>query len=86
MAAFGPGTGITAKPASRTAATARARQLALGATPLLAVSLLPALMATYHERYPGVDLRLLEASADVLLNSLREAWSQIAPGAQQFAA
>jgi len=44
----------------------------LGATPLLAVSLLPPLMAAYHERYPGVDLRLLDASADVLLNRLRE--------------
>jgi LysR family transcriptional regulator, carnitine catabolism transcriptional activator len=44
----------------------------LGATPLLAVSLLPPLMAAYHERYPGVDLRLLDASADVLLGRLRE--------------
>jgi DNA-binding transcriptional LysR family regulator len=44
----------------------------IGGTPLLAVSLLPPLMASYQARYPGVDLRLTDASADVLLDRLRE--------------
>lgn len=50
----------------------RRGRVRVGATPLLAVSQLPPLMASYHARYPGVDLRLQDASADVLLNQLRD--------------
>lgn len=50
----------------------RRGRVRVGTTPLLAVSQLPPLMATYKLRYPGVDLRLQDASADVLLDQLRE--------------
>jgi DNA-binding transcriptional LysR family regulator len=45
-------------------------QLALGATPSLTVALVPAVLARFHERYPGVRLQLAEAGSRDLVGRL----------------
>lgn len=53
------------------AGTRRGR-VRLGATPLLATTLLPPLLARFAREHAGIEVRLLDASADLLLGALRE--------------
>jgi DNA-binding transcriptional LysR family regulator len=48
----------------------RRGQLSLGATPSLATSLVPALLASFHRRHPGISLRLREAGSRDLIDEL----------------
>lgn len=45
-------------------------RLSVGATPSLATALLPAPLALFHERYPGVELTLAEAGSRDLVDRL----------------
>lgn len=56
---------------AREVAQRRRGRVRLGTTPLLGASLLPPMLASYAQRYPGVDLRLHDAPADELLARLR---------------
>lgn len=48
----------------------RRGQLALGATPSLTVALVPAVLSSFHERYPGVRLQLVEAGSRDLVGRI----------------
>ncbi|HVV29425.1 MAG TPA: LysR substrate-binding domain-containing protein [Mycobacteriales bacterium] len=45
-------------------------RLSIGATPSLTTGLLPTLLADFHERYPGVELRLRQAGSRELVDSV----------------
>ncbi len=47
-------------------------RLAVGATPSLAATLVPPVLARFHESYPGVDLVLREAGSGDLVRALDE--------------
>lgn len=47
-------------------------RLALGATPSLAATLVPPVLARFHHAYPGVDLVLREAGSGDLVRALEE--------------
>lgn len=47
-------------------------RLAVGATPSLAVTLLPAVLARFHEAHPGIELALHEAGSVDLVRALEE--------------
>lgn len=55
----------------RDVAERRRGRVRLGTTPLLAASLMPGLLRSFAERYPDIELSLLDASADQLLAQLR---------------
>lgn len=55
----------------RDVAERRRGRVRLGTTPLLAASLMPGLLRSFSQRYPEIELSLLDASADVLLAKLR---------------
>jgi DNA-binding transcriptional LysR family regulator len=45
-------------------------RLAVGATPSLATTLLPAVLGRFHERYPGVSLTVVEEGSHLLVGHL----------------
>ena len=47
-------------------------RLAVGATPSLAATLLPAVLARYHAAYPGIDLSVRESGSRELVAALEE--------------
>jgi len=53
-------------------------RLAVGATPSLAVTLLPAVLARFHRAHPGIDLALREAGSVDLVSALEEGSVDIA--------
>lgn len=53
-------------------------RLAVGATPSLAVTLLPAVLARFHQAHPGIDLALHEAGSVDLVSALEEGSVDIA--------
>ncbi len=56
----------------REVAERRRGRVRLGTTPLLAASMMPELMVSFAAAWPGVELSLTDASADVLLTKLRQ--------------
>lgn len=55
----------------RDVASGRRGRVRLGATPLLASTSLPSIIASFSERNPGVETSLFDATADALLAKLR---------------
>jgi DNA-binding transcriptional LysR family regulator len=53
-------------------------RLAVGATPSLAVTLLPAVLARFHAAHPGIELALREAGSVDLVRALEEASVDVA--------
>ncbi|MCV2350225.1 LysR family transcriptional regulator [Paucibacter sp. Y2R2-4] len=56
----------------RDVAERRRGRVRLGTTPLLAASLMPGLMQSFSQRYPEIELTLMDASTDQLLAALRQ--------------
>lgn len=50
----------------------RRGRIRLGATPTLCTSLVAEVIAEFHERYPGVDIEILERGSRTLLSALME--------------
>jgi DNA-binding transcriptional LysR family regulator len=62
----------------RELADVRRGRLAVGATPSLATTLLPAALARFHRAYPGIDLALHEAGSRDLVAQLEQGALDIA--------
>src|SRR5919199_1205162 len=64
--------------AIRVLADVRRGRLAVGATPSLATTLVPAALARFHHTYPGIDLALFEAGSRDLVSQLEQGQLDVA--------
>jgi len=62
----------TAASEVRELAGLRRGRLSVGATPSLSTALLPAALARFHGRYPGIEIELTEAGSRDLVSSLEQ--------------